>query len=359
MAEGDENTDKSQKTEEPTARKLEEARKRGQVIQSREINNWLMLFVGTLIVGLASPAIAGALADRLKIFFEMAHAMPTDPRGLRAVVADLFLDVAGILALPMLALVFTGFMSGFIQVGPLFTPEPMKPSLSKISPIKGFERLFSLRSIVEFLKGIVKLVIIFGACLMVLYPYFGGVEHFVGQEFSDGLYDLRMLFIRMMAAALGILFVVAILDYLYQRYDFMQKMMMSKQEIKDEFKQTEGDPYVKGRLRQLREQRARQRMMQAVPEADVVITNPTHYAIALKYDTLNMDAPVLVAKGADAVAERIRALAKENKIPLVENPPLARALFEGMEIGQMIPAEHYKAVAEVISYVFRLKGRKI
>jgi flagellar biosynthetic protein FlhB len=359
MAEGDENTDKSQKTEDPTARKLEEAHKRGQVIQSREVNNWLMLFAGTLVVGMAGPGLMTAIKDRLKVFFELAHALPTDPVGLRSVVADLLLDIGAIMALPFLAFMFTGFMSGFVQVGPLFTPEPMKPSLSKISPIKGFERLFSLRSIVEFLKGVAKLVIIFSACLMVLYPYFGGVEHFVGQEFTDGLHDLRMLFIRMMAAALGILFVVAILDYMYQRYDFLQKMMMSKQEIKEEFKQTEGDPHVKGKLRQLREQRARQRMMQAVPEADVVITNPTHYAIALKYDTLNMDAPVLVAKGADAVAERIRALAKENKVPLVENPPLARALFDSMELGQMIPPEHFKAVAEVISYVFRLKGRKL
>lgn len=358
MAEGDDSTDKSQKTEEPTARKLEEARKRGQVIQSREVNNWLMLFAATLVIGLAGPGMAEAMRDRLKMFFELVHTLPTDAKGLRALTADLFIDIGGIMALPFLLFVFTGFIAGFVQIGPLFTAEPMKPSLSKISPIKGFERLFSLRSIVEFLKGIIKLVIIFSVCLMVLYPYFSGVEHFVGQDITDSLYDMRMLFIRMMSAALGVLFVVAILDYLYQRHDFMQKMMMSKQEIKDEYKQTEGDPHVKGKLRQLREQRARQRMMQAVPEADVIITNPTHYAIALKYDTKQMDAPVMVAKGVDAVATRIRELAKEHKVTIVENPPLARALFDGMDIGQMIPAEHYKAVAEVISYVFRLKGRK-
>lgn len=358
MSEGGD-TDKSQKTEEPTARKLEEARKRGQVIQSREINNWLMLFAGTLVLGMAGPGIARALQDRLRIFFEQVISLPTDPIGLRQVVYDLFLDVAGIMAAPMLALIFVGFMGGFLQTGPLLTAEPMKPDLSKISPIKGFGRLFSMRSIVEFLKGLVKLTIIFTVCLMVLMPYFGGVEHFIGQDLLDGMEDLRSLFLRMMTAALSVLFVLAIADYLYQRHDFMQKMMMSKQEIKDEFKQTEGDPHIKGKLRQLREQRARQRMMQAVPEADVVITNPTHYALALKYDTLNMDAPVLVAKGVDAVAERIREVAKEHKVPLVENPPLARALFDSMEIGQMIPPEHFKAVAEVISYVFRLKGRKL
>ncbi len=359
MAEGEDSTDKSQKTEEPTARKLEEARKRGQVIQSREVTNWLMLFTGTLIVGIASPGICAALRDRLKIFIEQAHALPTDPNGLRHVVSDLLLDVGGIVALPFLALFITAFLSGFAQIGPLMTAEPMKPDLSKISIIKGFGRLFSMRSIVEFIKGLIKLVIIFTTCLLVLYPYFSGIEHLLDQDFADGFYDLRMLFIRMMAAALSVLFVVAIMDYLYQRHDFMQKMMMSKQEIKDEFKQTEGDPHIKGKLRQLREQKARQRMMQAVPEADVVITNPTHFAVALKYDTLNMDAPVMVAKGADDVAARIRDLAKEHKVPVVENPPLARALFDSMEIDQMIPPEHFKAVAEVISYVFRLKGRRL
>lgn len=359
MAEGEDSTDKSQKTEEPTARKLEEARKRGQVIQSREITNWLMLFTGTLIIGMASPGICRALMDRLKIFIEQAHALPTDPNGLKHVLVDLLVDVGGIMALPMLALLVTAFFSGFAQTGPLITAEPMKPSLSKISIIKGFGRLFSMRSIVEFIKGLIKLVIVFSACLMVLYPYFDGIEHLMDQTFLDGMFDLRMLFIRVMAVALSILFVVAILDYLYQRHDFMQKMMMSKQEIKDEFKQTEGDPHIKGKLRQLREQKARQRMMQAVPEADVIITNPTHFAVALKYDSLNMDAPQMVAKGADEVAARIRELAREHKVPVVENPPLARALFDSMDIGQMIPSDHFKAVAEVISYVFRLKGRKL
>src|SRR6218665_516570 len=220
MAEGEDSTDKSQKTEEPTARKLEEARKRGQVIQSREVTNWLMLFTGTLIIGMASPGICAALRDRLKIFIEQAHALPTDPNGLRIVIADLLLDVGGILALPMMALFVAGFLSGFAQIGPLMTAEPMKPSLSKISIIKGFGRLFSMRSIVEFIKGLIKLVVIFATCVMVLYPYFSGVEHLMDQSFADGLSDMRLLFIRMMAAALSILFVVAIMDYLYQRHDF-------------------------------------------------------------------------------------------------------------------------------------------
>ena len=358
MAEGEDSTDKSQKTEEPTARKLEEARKRGQVINSKEVSNWAMIFAGTMVVGMAGPGIMHDLQHTLKKYISHAHQFPTDAHGIRTLMSDLFLEVGSIMFLPMLVLVFVAFMAGFVQTGPLFTTEPMKPDLSKISPLKGFERLFSMRSIVEFLKGIFKLVVVFGACFIALYPYFDGVEHFVGQDFGPALFDLRALFLKMMVAALTVLFVMAVADYIYQRYDFMQKMRMSKQEIKDEFKQTEGDPFVKGKLRALREQKARQRIMQAVPEADVVITNPTHFAIALKYKPEEMDAPVMVAKGADAVAERIRELAKENKIPLVENPPLARALFDSMEIDQSIPSEHYKAVAEVISYVFKLKGKR-
>ena len=355
MAEGEDNTDKSQKTEEPTARKLEEARKRGQVINSREVSNFLMIFAGTMVVGVAGPGIMRELRLTLQKYIGLAHQFPTDSIGLRNVMAQLFIDVGAILFVPLLVLMFVAFMSGFVQTGPLFTTEPMKPDLSKISPLKGFERLFSMRSIVEFLKGIFKLVIVFGACFMALYPYFGGVEHFVGQDFGPAMFDLRDLFLKMMTAALVVLFLMAVADYIYQRFDFMQKMRMSKQEIKDEFKQTEGDPFVKGKLRALREQKARQRMMQAVPEADVVITNPTHFAVALKYKPDEMDAPVMVAKGVDAVAARIRDVAKENKIPVVENPPLARALYDSMEIDQMIPGEHYKAVAEVISYVFRLR----
>jgi len=355
MAEGEDSTDKSQKTEEPTARKLEEARKRGQVVNSREVSNFLMLFAGTMVVGIAGPGIMRELRLTLQKYIGLAHQFPTDTVGIRNIMAQLFFDVGGILFAPLLVLMFVAFMSGFAQTGPLFTTEPMKPDLSKISPVKGFGRLFSMRSIVEFLKGIFKLVVVFGACFMALYPYFGGVEHFVGQDFGSAMFDLRDLFLKMMTAALVVLFIMAIADYIYQRYDFMEKMRMSKQEIKDEFKQTEGDPFVKGKLRALREQKARQRMMQAVPEADVVITNPTHFAVALKYKPEEMDAPVMVAKGVDAVAARIRDVARENKIPVVENPPLARALFDSMEIDQMIPGEHYKAVAEVISYVFKLR----
>lgn len=359
MAESEEGTDQSQKTEEPTARRLEEARKRGQVIYSREVSNWLMLFAATVIIIMAGPGLMADLQDTLAHFLANAGTLRADGPGLHELLSNLFWHVTKIIVLPLLILAAVGVLSGFIQTGPVFTLDPIKPDLSKISLLAGFGRLFSLRSVVELVKGLVKIIVVAAAALYVLLPYFGGIEHFVGQDVSAALFDLHSLFLKMMIAVLSVLFLVAVLDYLYQRHDFLARMRMSKQEIREEFKQTEGDPHIKARLRDLRQRRARQRMMQAVPEADVVITNPTHYAVALKYDSKEMDAPQMVAKGADLIAARIREIAEENKVPIVENAPLARALFDSMEIEQSIPHEHYKAVAEVISYVFRLKGKKV
>jgi flagellar biosynthetic protein FlhB len=358
MSEGD-STDESQKTEEPTARRLEEARKRGQIVYSKEVSNWAVLFAATILIAAAGPGIMSELKDVLQVFLSQPHAMSTDGASLTRIVASLMLDVGAILFVPIALLIAAGILSGFVQTGPLFTFETIKPDLSKISPLKGFERLFSKRSIVEFVKGIAKLVIVSIAGVIALRPYFDNVEQYIMQEMPAALFDMRSLFIRLMIAVLSVLSVIAILDYLYQRFEFMQKMRMSKQEMKEEFKQTEGDPIVKAKLRQIREAKARQRMMQAIPTADVVITNPTHYAVALKYDAKEMNAPILVAKGADLIAENIKKIAKENKVPLIENAPLARALFDSMELEQVIPAEHFKAVAEVISYVFKLKGKKL
>lgn len=359
MADSEGSTDESQKTEEPTPRRLEEARKRGQVAHSREINNWFVLFAATLLVVAAGPSIMSDLQDTLKTFLERPQTIPTDSRGIEATLRDLFLNVGGLLLLPLLILSFIGGLSSFIQNGAIFSLDPLKPDFSKVSIIKGMGRLFSFRSVIELVKSLVKFAIISAAGVFVLMPYFDGIEHFTGMEFSQALFELQALFLKMMVAVLAVLFVVAVLDFLYQRHEFMKNMRMSKQELREEFKQSEGDPQVKAKLRELRERRARQRMMQSVPEADVVITNPTHFAVALKYDTKEMDAPMMVAKGADAVAEKIKEIAKENKVPIVENAPLARALYDSMEIEQSIPREHYKAVAEVISYVFKLKGKRI
>ncbi|MGE3624703.1 MAG: flagellar biosynthesis protein FlhB [Bdellovibrionales bacterium] len=359
MAEGEDSTDDSQKTEEPTARKLEEARKKGQVIYSREVSTWMMLFAATILILGGGPALMNSLTAMFKSLLAGIAHIPADGGGLQTTITDIFASLSWQVMLPLFALAIIGILSGLVQTGLIFSAAPISPDLSKISPLKGLMRLFSARSIVEFIKGIVKIVVISAAIAVVTMPYFDSIDHFIDQPIIEALVDFKNIFLKMMIATLAILFVLAIADYLYQRHEFMKKMRMSKQEIKDEFKQTEGDPAVKGRLREIRAQKARQRMMQAVPTSDVVITNPTHYAVALKYDTKEMAAPQMVAKGTDMIAQRIKDIAKENDVPIIENPALARALFDGMDVEQTIPFEHFKAVAEVISYVFKLKGKKI
>jgi flagellar biosynthetic protein FlhB len=359
LAEEEDSSDESQKTEDPTPRRLEEARKRGQVVYSREINNWMVLFAATVLVVMAGPHIMSDIKDVLRNFLEQSYAIPTDPVGLTNVLRALCFRIGGDIILPLLCLAFAGALAGFLQTGPIFTTDPITPELSKISLAKGFQRLFSTRSMIELLKGVIKLILVSVAVVMALRPYFNTIEHFVGLDISQTLFEMQSLFLKMMVAVLSVLFFLAVLDYMFQRAEFMKNMRMSKQDIKEEFRQTEGDPQIRGRLRQLREKKARQRMMQAVPKADVVITNPTHYAVALKYDSKEMDAPTMVAKGVDLVAERIKLVAKENNVPVVENATLARALYGSMEIDQTIPRDHYKAVAEVISYVFKLRGKKV
>ena len=356
MAE-DETTDESQKTEEPTPKKLEEARKRGQVALSREVNNWVMLFAGTLVLLTLMGSTMTQLLEMMRVYVEHAHALPGAPGGLKTVLGDGIMKVFLIMLLPLLLLMLAAFFGPFLQIGPLFAPEVIKPDLSKISVIKGFGRLFSMRSIVEFVKGIMKLVVIGIVAGLIVYPYFDKFEYLIDLTIPEVVVELRNLVIKMMIGVLIVLLVIAAIDLVYQRYEYGKKMRMSRQEVKDEYKQSEGDPHVKARLRQLRMERARQRMMQSVPQADVVITNPTHYSIALKYDPEEMPAPIVVAKGTDDLALRIREVAKEHDIVVYEDKPLARLLYDVVEIDEMIPFEHFKAVAEVISYVFKLKGK--
>ncbi len=297
------------------------------------------------------------LQSYLRTYIENAHSMPGAPGGIGLVLGAGFSNVVKALALPMILLSLAAFFSPFLQIGPVFSPQVIKPELSKISILKGFGRLFSMRSLVEFGKGILKLCVVGVIATVIIYPYFDKMGHMIDLPIVIVMDELRYLLGRMMAGILLILLIVAVLDYAYQRMEYNKKMRMSLQEIKDEHKQSEGDPHVKAKLKQLRVQKARQRMMQAVPEADVVITNPTHYSIALKYDPETMRAPLVIAKGMDDVALRIREVAKENDVILYEDRPLARALYDIVEIDDVIPTEHFKAVAEIISYVFKMKGR--
>lgn len=349
--------DDSQKTEEPTPKKLEESRKKGQVALSREINNWIMLLAGTLVVLVAGPFMLEKLFFHLKTYIEMAAQFPAVPGGFTVALGKSFWDILGIMALPLILLMLAAVVGPLIQIGPLFAPESIKPSLNKISPFQGFKRLFSSRSLMEFAKGILKIGVVGFVGYLLLYPFFGNIEHLIGLPILGVMSEIHVLVLRLMAGVLIVLLIIAVADLLYQRNEHYKKMRMTKQEVKDEYKQSEGDPHVKGRLRQLRQEKARARMMQAVPTADVVITNPTHFSVALKYNPDEMAAPVVVAKGIDEVAFRIREVAKEHDIIVMENPPLARVLYDTVDVDAPIPEEHYRAVAEIISFVFKQKGK--
>lgn len=349
--------DESSKTEDPTPKRLEEARRKGQVPLSREVNSWLMLMMATILIMAMAGPICRDFYNLLKVYMEQSYALPGVPGGFSVVLGHLFGETMKILMLPLIILFVAAFLGPFLQIGPLFAPEIIKMDMSKISIIKGWSRLFSMRAIVEFVKGLLKIGIVGLVAVLLLYPYMAGLEHMVGMQIPTMMDEMKTLVIRMLVGTLFAFLVIAAIDLVYQRMEYMKKMRMSKQELKDEYRQSEGDPMIKAKLRQLRADKARQRMMQNVPKADVVITNPTHFAIALQYDPDTMDAPLCVAKGMDNIALKIREIAKENNVSIVENKPLARALYDTVEIDQTIPAEHYKAVAQIISFVFRQKGR--
>jgi len=355
MADGQQ--DDSQKTEDPTDKKLRDARKKGQVAKSQEVNHWFIILALGLFLTIMAPAMAEDLATTMRRFFAKAHLLPTDAGGLGGVLVGTILDVAWIMLLPMLLVFVAALAANLVQVGPLMTAEQLKPKLEKISPLKGAKKLFSTRALMDFAKGLAKLTLVGGMIFLLVWPEHNRLGLLVEMALPDILDYLLQLSLKVVAGALAVMTVIAGLDVMFQRYKHFQDMKMSKQEIKDEYKQSEGDPQVKQKLRQLRMEKSSKRMIAAVPEADVVVTNPTHYAVALSYKHGEMAAPSLVAKGSDEVARRIREVAEENDVPLVENPPLARALYAGVEIDQEIPPEHYKAVAEIIGYVMRLKGR--
>ncbi len=260
--------------------------------------------------------------------------------------------------LPLLATLFAALASGFLQNNFVFSAEPLIPDFSRISPATGLSRMFSWRSLVELGKGLIKIAIIGFAAAYTVLPQVAHIRQLADSEISNTVFFTWQIVKDMLLAICIIMFFIAILDYAYQRFTYIQGLRMSKQEIKEEFKQQEGDPAVKQRIRQVRMERARRRMMSAVPGADVIVTNPTHYAVALQYDSSVMRAPKLVAKGIDNIALKIREIAQEHDIPIVENPPLAQALYASVDLDREIPADHYKAVAEVIGYVYKLKGRK-
>lgn len=347
----DTDQDQAQKTEEPTAKKLSDARNKGDVAQSREIASWFMLLAGALAVAFFLPGSARRVIDATRRFVEQPHQISLEPEALRGLLADVVFTVGWALALPIGLFLLAAIAAPLVQFGILFAPERLKPSPQKISPIAGLKRMFSLRSVTELLKGLVKIGLVAVVAVVVILPTADRLELFPSMALPTTLGILYDLGLRVFAGSVIVMTALALLDLLYQHYEHHKKLRMTRQEVRDEFKQTEGDPHVKARLRQIRTERARQRMMAAVPGADVVITNPTHYAVALKYDRDLMEAPKLVAKGVDEVAARIRERAEECEVAIFENPPLARALHASVDLDDYIKPEHYQAVAEIIAFI--------
>lgn len=349
--------DPSQQTEEPTQKRLQDAREQGDVIKSSEVNAFILLLGGAVAIAMFGGSTLKALAASLRMFLEQPDQMSLDPGAIMALARHTVMSLGGILA-PVFAVMVTAALAGhLIQGRPVFSFEKIKPSLSKLSPLAGLRRMFGLEGLSNLVKGIAKMLVVGAAVWTQIWPERNMLESVLNQTPMGVVGDMNHLLFKVLIAALAALAGIAGLDYFLQRYRFLQRNRMSKQEVKEEYRQNEGDPQIKAKIRQIRQERAKKRMMAAVPEATVVITNPTHYAVALKYEAGKMAAPICVAKGVDALALKIREVAKEHDVPIVENPPLARALHAAVEVDEVIPQEHFKAVAQVIGYVMRLTGK--
>jgi flagellar biosynthesis protein FlhB len=346
-----------EKTEPATPKKRQEARKKGQVAKSSDLPAAFILFFSFLSFYL----FGGYMKEKLLALFgsslEQGLAMDITMENVRVLFANLMLQGLLLLA-PIFAITLTiAVLGNYLQIGFMITGDPLMMKFSKINPIEGFKRIFSARTAVDFLKSLLKLFVIG----YVVYTTLWGQKAKLLQLAHLPI-ESTMSFIASLTLQLGvkiglILIVIAIFDFIYQKYEFEKSLKMSKQDIKDEYKKSEGDPLIKGKIRERQRRMAMQRMMQEVPKADVVITNPTHFAVAIRYDASNMQAPTVIAKGTDYVALKIKEVAKENNIITMENKPLARAIYAQVEIGESIPAELFQAVAEVLAYVYKVKGR--
>jgi flagellar biosynthesis protein FlhB len=344
----------NEKTEDPTQKRLDDALEKGDVAKSQEVNTWFIIAGGTLILSTFPGSVGGGILMPLRNLIANSWMIRTDGPGLLALAQNLEYALLAAIGVPLLMLMLAAIAGNMIQHRLVWSTEQLKPKLNKISPGAGFKRIFGKQAAANFAKGIFKLVALGAVMTAVLWPERHRLEAFVRLDPAAIMGATTSLTLQLMGAVVAMLAAVAIADYFFQYRQWFERQKMSLQEVKEEFKQSEGDPHIKGRIRQLRMERSKKRMMAQVPKASVVITNPTHYSVALSYER-GMSAPVCVAKGVDLVALKIREIAKEHDIPIVENVPLARALYATVEIDDEIPVEHYHAVAEVIGYVMGLK----
>lgn len=346
----------SEKTEKATPQKKQEARKKGQVAKSTDLTNAIILLFSLIVLlvygkqmasyllilfrqGLSDMLVWNVTQDSIPLLFTM-------------LLKESIIIVGPILFIAWLA----ALAANLLQVGFLVTGEPLKLDLKKIDPIQGAKRLFSTRTLVELIKSLIKVIVISYVAGLLLWRNKNQILQFPEMEPLTIISIIASLMINIGIVISIVYFVIAIADFLYQKYEHAKQLRMSKQDIKDEHKKTEGDPLIKHKIKEKQRQMAMSRMMQDVPKAQVVVTNPTHYAVAIAYDSGEMQVPVVVAKGTDFLALKIREVAKEHRVIIMENKPLARALYANVEVGQEIPEDLFRAVAEVLAYVYRIKG---
>ena len=350
--------DAASKTEEPTPRKLQQARERGEVVKTPDLASLASLSGAAAVVALGGGWLCRNLTATLTPFLASPDTMSFEGHGgiqiMRAAVAA----AAPVMGAVVLAACAAGVAGNLIQTGFIFSPERLSFDFKKVSPVAGFKRIFGIDGFMQFLKSLVKVTLTGLLAWWVLHPHMTELENLVGMDPIATLVFSADVLRRLVFAVAAFLLIIAGADWFWQRQRFMSRMRMSKEEVKEDFRQSEGDPHVKARQKQLRNERARRRMMQAVPTATVVVMNPTHYAVALKYDASETPAPLCVAKGMDSLALKIREVAKAHGVPVIEDPPLARALYATVDVDEVIPPAHYEAVAKIIGFILSA-GRKV
>jgi len=355
MAENDD----QERTEQATSKRREEAREKGQIARSQEVVSVSILVAGLIFFYFGGPGMLAKTLDLMAWVLRRAGGADLTADSAGMILTGCIFKGFGILFPLIIAVLIAAVLGNVLQFGFLFSSESLQPKIEKISPAKGFKRLFSVRSLAELLKGILKVCVISSVAYLIISREFGNLSLLVDQPTWGTFAYMGGICFKILLAMTVVLVFLAALDYAYQRWEYEKSLRMTKQEIKDEFKNTEGDPLIKARIRRIQREMAHRRMMAEVPKADVVITNPTHLAVAIKYSPDKMAAPVVVAKGADFIAEKIRNIAAENDVPIIEDKPLAQVLYKIVKVNAMVPESLYKAVAEVLAFVYEHKRVKI
>ena len=346
-----------EKTEKATPQKRQESKRKGQVARSQEVPSALIMLGGILLLKYFGGWMLDQILAIYQINFSQYIGWEWSPKNVRTLFEQMTVNAMKIMAPIMAVGMVFGFLGNYIQVGSMFTTEPLQMKLERMDPIQGAKKIFSMRSLVELLKSLLKIAIISFAAFSVLWAEKGELFLLSQKSIGYSLSFIGALVIQMALVAATILLILAIMDYMYQKYEFEKGIRMSKQDIKDEYKKADGDPLIKQKIKERQRQMSMNRMIQDLPNADVLITNPTHYAIAIKYDAETMEAPMVIAMGKDHLALKIKEKAKELEIVTMENKPLARALYNQVEVGDYVPEDLFLAVAEVLAYIYRLKGK--